>query len=131
MKKTGAARGFTLIEVMVALAIFAVAMGALMTAIQNNVRNLDSLKNRTLAQWIASNRMVGFHATRNYPTQKEKKEKITYSGTGKGREWIIRIQVVDTGKDKNFKALQVSVGEEINREEIYYATMESYFSVGT
>ncbi len=130
MKKTGAARGFTLIEVMVALAIFAVAMGALMTAIQNNVRNLDSLKNRTLAQWIASNRMVGFHATRNYPTQKEKKEKITYSGTGKGREWIIRIQVLDT-MDKNFKALQVSVGEEINREEIYYTTVDGYFSVGT
>lgn len=130
MKKTNEAKGFTLIEVMIALAIFAVAMGALMTAIQNNVRNLDSLKNRTLAQWIASNRMVGFHATRNYPTQKEKKEKITFSGTGKGREWIIRIQVVDT-MDKNFKSLQISVGEEINKEEIYYATVDGYFGAGS
>lgn len=123
--------GFTLIEVMIALAIFAVAMGALMSAIQNNVHNLDGLKNRTLAQWIASNRMAGFHATRNYPSQKETREKTTFGtgGNGKPREWVVLIRVINT-QDKSFKALQVSVGEEVGREVEYYATLDSYFAPG-
>ncbi|HVL00251.1 MAG TPA: type II secretion system minor pseudopilin GspI [Dongiaceae bacterium] len=120
--------GFTLIEVMVALAIFAVAMGALMSAMQSNVRNLDSLKNRTLAHWIASNKMVGFHATRNYPSKRESIEKINYGGVGKDREWVIRSMVVDT-MDKNIKALQISVGEQAGKDVNYYATVDGYFSV--
>lgn len=120
--------GFTLIEVMIALAIFAVAMGALMSAMQSNVRSLDSLKNRTLAHWIASNKMVGFHATRNYPNKKEEIEKITYGGVGKGREWVIRILVIDT-MDKNTKSMQISVGEQAGKEVNYYATVDGFFSV--
>jgi general secretion pathway protein I len=119
--------GFTLIEVMVALAIFAVAMGALMSAMQGNVRNLDSLKNRTLAHWIASNKMVGFQVTQRYPKQRETIEKITYGGVGKGREWVIRSEVIDT-MDKNLRSLRISVGEEVGKEVNYYATVDGYFS---
>lgn len=120
--------GFTLIEVMVALAIFAVAMGAVMSAMQANVRNLESLKNRTLAHWIASNKMTGIHATRNYPRKKEEIEKITYGGVGKGREWVIRVLVIDT-MDKNTKSMQISAGEQVGKEVNYYATVDGYFSV--
>ena len=121
--------GFTLIEVMIALAIFAIAMSALMSAMNNNTRNLASLQNRTLAHWIASNRLVGFQITKSYPKQKEEIEKITYGGTDKPREWVIRIQVKDTG-NKDFKMLQISAGEEINKQPQYYATVETVYAVG-
>lgn len=125
MKKSD---GFTLIEVMIALAIFAVSMSALMAAMNNNTRNLASLQNRTLAQWIASNRMVGFQSTGNYPRNKEEFEKINYGGTDKPREWIIRIRFEEM-VDKNFKHLLISVGEEINKEKQYYATVDTFINV--
>lgn len=118
--------GFTLIEVMIALAIFAIAMSALMSAMGNSARNLSGLQNRTLAQWIASNRMVGFQSTRQFPKQKEEIEKINFGGTDKPREWIIRIQLKDTlAQNKKLKLLVISAGEEINKEKQYYATVET------
>ena len=58
--------GFTLIEVLVALAIFAVAGAALSTAIQGNVRNANYLKDKTLANWIANNKMVELHQANQF-----------------------------------------------------------------
>lgn len=51
-------RGFTLIEVLVALFVFAVAMTALIQAGTNRAQNLGYLRDRTLASWIASNRIT-------------------------------------------------------------------------
>ena len=120
--------GFTLIEVMIALAIFAVAMSTLMSSMNTNARNLSNLQNRTLAQWLASNHMVGILSTRNFPSEKEKIEKVKFGGVDKPREWIVRIQLVDT-LDKNFKQLVVSAGEEINREKQFYVTVDTFVNV--
>lgn len=121
-------RGFTLIEVMIALAIFAVAMSALMSAMSANTRNLTNLQNRTLAHWLASNHLVGILVTRNIPREKEKIEKVNFGGTDKPREWVVRIQLVDT-MDREFKQLVVSAGEEINKERHYYASVDTFVSV--
>ena len=125
MKK---AEGFTLIEVMVALAIFAVSMTALMAAMNTNASNLSNLQNRTLAQWLASNHMVGLLSTRNFPGETEKIERVTFGGADKPREWIVRIRMEDM-VDKNFKHLIVSAGEEINRERQFYATVDTFVNV--
>jgi general secretion pathway protein I len=52
------ARGFTLIEVMVALAIVAVALSAGMRALAQSADGATSLKARTLASWVAENRLA-------------------------------------------------------------------------
>ena len=67
--------------------------------------------------------------TQEVTKQKEEIEKITYGGTDKPREWVIRIQVLDTG-NKDFKMLQISAGEEINKQPQYYATVETVYAVG-
>jgi len=54
-------RGFTLIEVMVALGIIAIAMAAVMMTVTANVRNATGLKERTLAHWVAMNKMAELH----------------------------------------------------------------------
>ena len=52
------ATGFTLIEVLVALAIVAVALSAGMRALAQGADGASSLKARTLALWVAENRLA-------------------------------------------------------------------------
>lgn len=56
MKHT-ANRGFTLVEVLVALMIVAMGLAALMTAVSGTARASGYLRDKTLAQWIALNRL--------------------------------------------------------------------------
>jgi general secretion pathway protein I len=50
-------RGFTLIEVMVALLIVAIGLSALMITVSSTARTSGYLRNKTVAQWIALNRL--------------------------------------------------------------------------
>jgi general secretion pathway protein I len=51
-------RAFTLIEVLVALAIVAVALSAGMRALAQSADGATALKARTLALWVAENRLA-------------------------------------------------------------------------
>jgi general secretion pathway protein I len=51
------ARGFTLIEVLVALMIVAVGLTALLVAVNGTARTSGFLRDKTLGQWIALNRL--------------------------------------------------------------------------
>jgi general secretion pathway protein I len=50
--------GFTLVEVLVALAIVAVALAAGMRALAQSADGASTLKARTLALWVAQNRLA-------------------------------------------------------------------------
>ncbi len=50
-------RGFTLIEVLVALMVVAMGLAALMLAVSGTARTSGYLRDKTLAQWMALNRL--------------------------------------------------------------------------
>ena len=50
--------GFTLVEVMVALAVVAVALPALLVTLSQQLDGLRYLEDRTQAQWVAANRLA-------------------------------------------------------------------------
>jgi general secretion pathway protein I len=50
--------GFTLIEILVALAIVAVALAAGMRALAQSADSASTLKARTIALWVAQNRLA-------------------------------------------------------------------------
>jgi general secretion pathway protein I len=52
------ARGFTLVEVLVAVAVLAIAMGAVISAMARQADNAGYLKQKTLALWVAHNRLT-------------------------------------------------------------------------
>lgn len=58
MKLSQRARGFTLVEVLVALMIVAVGLTALMVAVNGTARTSGFLRDKSLAQWIALNRLT-------------------------------------------------------------------------
>jgi len=53
-----ASLGFTLVEVMVALAVVAVALPALLLTLSQQLDGLRYLEDRTHAQWVAANRLA-------------------------------------------------------------------------
>jgi general secretion pathway protein I len=58
LKSSQRARGFTLVEVLVALMIVAVGLTALLVAVNGTARTSGFLRDKTLGQWIALNRLA-------------------------------------------------------------------------
>jgi general secretion pathway protein I len=58
LSPSAAARGFTLIEVLVALVIVAFGVGAVLAALSSSAVNVSALREKTLAQWVALNRIA-------------------------------------------------------------------------
>lgn len=60
--------GFTLVEVLVALAVFAVGVTALITAGAQRAQDLSYLRERTLASWIAADRLAELRLEQHWRT---------------------------------------------------------------
>ena len=62
------ARGFTLIEVLIALVILSIALAAAARAANIATVGAEESKLRTLATWVAQNRIAELTATRSFPS---------------------------------------------------------------
>jgi general secretion pathway protein I len=60
-------RGFTLLEVLIALAIVALAVGALLGTVTSSASNVIYLKDKTLAEWVALNRLTEIRIAQQMP----------------------------------------------------------------
>lgn len=61
------ARGFTLLEVLVALAVLALALAAGIKAAGSNIDNSAYLRDRTLAHWVAMNKLTEMQVFNKFP----------------------------------------------------------------
>jgi general secretion pathway protein I len=67
MIRARAFAGFTLVEILVALAIVAVALAAGMRALAQSADGATTLKSRTLALWVAQNRLANAQLAQPWP----------------------------------------------------------------
>ncbi len=92
-------RGFTLIEVMVALAIAALALGAVAAAISQMVESATAMEQRTYASWIAQNRIAELRLANVVPEVSEDSDQLEYAG----REWTWNATISETGVENLFR----------------------------
>lgn len=73
-------RGFTLVEVMVALAIVAFGLSALFSTTTQTVQASAYLREKTLAQWIALNRITEARLEGKPPEDEDMSGELEYAG---------------------------------------------------
>ncbi len=96
--------GFTLLEVMVAFIIFAVASVSLMRSVTYNVNNQARLEQITLGQWVAENHYNELLIEGKLPGVGESKKRVTLAE----RNWEV-VQVVKETADPEMRRIELSV----------------------
>ncbi|MDE2050059.1 MAG: type II secretion system minor pseudopilin GspI [Gammaproteobacteria bacterium] len=86
------ARGFTLIEVLVALAIVAIGMAAVLEALTSSANTAMYLQDKTFAEWVALNRIETVRLSGTQPGAGTSSDDIDYAG----RSWEWRQKVTNT-----------------------------------
>jgi len=98
------AAGFTLLEVLIALAVLALSMGAIIKATSDYTSNQSYLRDRTMAMWVARNVLVQFRVEKEWPRVSERK------GTAEmgHREWRW-LAVISQTEEAELRRLDVKV----------------------
>lgn len=98
-------KGFTLIEVMVAMAIAALGLAAVAASVSQMVDAGAAMQQRTYASWIAQNKIAEMRLANVIPDVSESSGDTIYAN----REWTWRATVSETGVENLFR-VDIQVG---------------------
>ncbi len=110
--------GFTLIEVMVALAVIALGLAAVIKTVTSTTNNTIYLRDKTFAYWVAQNQLAELEVLENSPAKgftdgEEKLAGLTWYWTRK----------VDATEDPDTNRVEVSVRKDKDKSAQNYATL--------
>ena len=115
-------RGFTLIEVMLAMAVFSIAGLALMGASSNNARNMGHLETKMFATWVASNQLVSASLNETWPPKNNAKGDVELAG----RTWFWQQKVIKT-TNNDMRAIVMEVRLNLD-DELAVTSLTTYVS---
>nr|VFK23893.1 MAG: general secretion pathway protein I [Candidatus Kentron sp. LPFa]VFK36164.1 MAG: general secretion pathway protein I [Candidatus Kentron sp. LPFa] len=96
--------GFTLIEVLMALGILTIALGALVKGLVENTRNAAYLQDRTIAHWVAANAAAELRLRGNWPSVGMEQGSATMAG----QEWYWTARITET-EDQDLRRIDMEV----------------------
>jgi general secretion pathway protein I len=91
--------GFTLIEVLVALAIVSFALSAMAGTMVQMLNAASTMRDRTYASWIAHNKITEMRLRNVLPEVSASSGELTYAGV----EWAWRAVVSETGVENLYR----------------------------
>ena len=97
-------RGFTLLEVLIALVVLALSLSAVIKATGDYTNNQSWLRDRTLATWVARNVLVESQLKGDWPRVGERKGTLEMGG----REWRWLARISQT-EEQRLRRLDVEV----------------------
>jgi general secretion pathway protein I len=112
MANKSRAAGFTLVEILVALAILAIAVAAVVSAVSGHVNNAAYLRDRTLAHWVAMNKIAELQVGGDWPAPGTQKGESLMAA----QEWSWQVTVSATD-DADVQRLDVSVFADKDHKE--------------
>ena len=99
--------GFTLVEVLIALTVVAIGLGAAVAVVNQSVYNAYSLQQKTLASWVAENKLAEIRAAAAVPDFDEADGDSELGG----RFWRWNAEVLETGVE-NVTRIEIGVASE-------------------
>jgi len=91
--------GFTIIEVMVALAIVAFSLTAIAASMGQMIDTANAMRDRTYASWIAQNKIAEMRLANVIPEVSATSGEVDYAST----EWAWRAVVSETGIENLYR----------------------------
>jgi len=133
--------GFTLIEILIALTVFAITSSALITGLTRHVSQAAILRDKTIAHWVAENEIseirnpaaeVSSRGSRSGGNQLSEPRYFPSIGTDRKEvtmgdiEWLVRISVSAT-ENKDIRRVSVDVyNAEIGDEGSSIVTLDGF-----
>lgn len=114
--------GFTLLEVLVALVIIAIALGAAIRAAHIATDSAFKMKQRLVATWVAQNRLAETRARRLWPNPGVNNGEVQQAGMT-----FIWQETVSDATDPMFRKVEVKVFN-VNDKDYALATLVGYAS---
>jgi general secretion pathway protein I len=113
--------GFTLLEVLVAVFVLAIALSSIIAAGSNSARNAAILRDKTLALWVAHNRLTELQTQAAWPQTGDSSDDVTMGGI----VWTWHVTVKET-VDPTLHRVDIRVQKKQDNTHYNYASLSSF-----
>ncbi|GAB2902359.1 type II secretion system minor pseudopilin GspI [Microbulbifer echini] len=98
-------RGFTLVEVLIALVIFGVIAASVLRTMQSSVQRQRVMEERLAANWVAQQVLSQVRLQTPWPPIGEKKDEVAFAA----RDWEVTARVEATSEER-LRHITIEVG---------------------
>ena len=114
-------KGFTLLEVLAALAVISIALVALFSSLSQGTRLTSRVEERMIGNWVASNTMTETKTATNWPQIGDQNTDVEMAG----RTWYIN-QTIKPTENENIRRIEITVSID-NKGNYSVASLFGYF----
>jgi general secretion pathway protein I len=119
----GSQRGFTLLEILVAITVLALALTAIISGGSSYARSAASLRDKTLALWVARNRLAEIDLVPIWPPNGTSNDDVQMGGV----TWTWTLNVQGT-QDPTLRRVDINVQKKSDVQKYNYIELTTFIS---